>query len=170
MQLGFVLFYVGAVLILNGIWMLGRIADREIVVINLVTACVSGGVVIHDAFGAGADLASVRNATLSLLFATTYLWVAYNRLTGMDGRGLGWFSLVVAVTALPVSLRGFAEAGTLAEGWMAVNWLVWAALWLLYFLLLAVQRPVERLTAWFTLLTGVFTGWLPGFLMIEGVI
>lgn len=48
MQLGFVLFYVGAVLI---------------------------------------------HATLSLLFATTYLWVAYNRLAGTDRR----FSLIAAV-------------------------------------------------------------------------
>ena len=30
MLLGLTLFYVGAVLILNGLWMLGRIGDREI--------------------------------------------------------------------------------------------------------------------------------------------
>ena len=35
------LLFVGAVLVLNGIWMTGRIDDREIVLINLVTATVT---------------------------------------------------------------------------------------------------------------------------------
>ncbi|MBK4215719.1 AmiS/UreI family transporter [Paracoccus caeni] len=170
MLTGFVLFYVGAVLVLNGLWMLGRIEDREIVVINLVTACVSGAVVIHDAFGSGADATSIRNATLSLLFCTTYLWVAYNRLIKVDGRGLGWFSLFVAITALPVAARGFWQAGSVAEHWMAANWLFWAVLWFSYFLLLAAQLPIKRQVAWVTLITGITTGWVPGFLMIEGVL
>ena len=51
MLTGFVLFYVGAVLVINGLWLLDRIDGREIVVINIVTALVSGAVVLHDAFG-----------------------------------------------------------------------------------------------------------------------
>lgn len=42
------------------------------------------------AFAPQADPASVREAALLLLFAFTYLWFAYNRLTDSDGRGLGW--------------------------------------------------------------------------------
>lgn len=41
MLLGLVLFYVGAVLILNGLWMLQRIGDSEIWVINLFVGTVS---------------------------------------------------------------------------------------------------------------------------------
>ncbi|MEF9602073.1 transporter, partial [Paracoccus sp. PXZ] len=124
MLTGFVLFYVGAVLFLNGLWLLGRIADREIVVINVVTALVSGAAVLHDAFGDGASAASIRNGALSLLFCTTYLWVAYNRLSGADGRGLGWFSLFVAVTTVPVFLRALAAARSATELWLAANWAV----------------------------------------------
>ncbi|SMO89773.1 AmiS/UreI family transporter [Paracoccus laeviglucosivorans] len=167
---GFVLFYVGAVLVINGLWLLDRIDGREIVVINLVTAVVSGAVVLHDAFGVGANAGSIRNATLSLLFCTTYLWVAWNRLSGGDGRGLGWFSLFVAVTAVPVASRGFLGAGTGAEFWMAANWLAWAVLWFLYFMLLTMRLHIARIAGWITLLTGIFTGWLPGYLMIEGML
>ena len=46
MLLGLSLFYVGAVLILNGLWMLGRIGDREIAVINLFT----GGLYPHGRY------------------------------------------------------------------------------------------------------------------------
>lgn len=170
MLTGFVLFYVGAVLIINGLWLLDRIDGREIAVINLVTALVSGAVVLHDAFGSGADAASIRNATLSLLFCTTYLWVAWNRFSGADGRGLGWFSLLVAVTAVPVAARAFLGATTGAEFWMAANWLAWAGLWFVYFLLLTLRLPITRAAGWITLLVGILTGWLPGYLMIEGAL
>lgn len=170
MLTGFVLFYVGAVLFLNGLWLMGRIADREIVVINIVTALVSGAATLHGAFGGAATAGSIREAALSLLFCTTYLWVAYNRFSGADGRGLGWFSLLVAVTAVPVTLRALAEAGSATELWLALNWAVWAVLWFMYFLLLALGRPIQRQAAWVTLLSGIFTGWLPGFLLLDGLI
>lgn len=168
MLTGFVLFYVGAVLFLNGLWLLGKIEDREIVVIDVIAALVSLSVVIHDAYGLGTG-AGIRNAALTLLFATTYLWVAYNRFSGTDGRGLGWFSLFVSITTVPVFLRAFAEASSPTDFWLAANWVVWCGLWFMYFLLLALGRPIQRQTAWVTILAGIFTGWLPGFLLLDGL-
>lgn len=170
MLLGFVLLYVGAVLFLNGLWLLGRIEDREIIVINVVSGFVTLCVAMSSAFGAGADLGSVQGAALTLLFTTTYLWVAYNRVVSVDGRGLGWFSLFVAVTAAPVALKAFATTSSVIDFWMALNWTAWAGLWFMYFLLLALQKPILRATGIVTLLVGIFTGWLPGYLLLEGVI
>jgi hypothetical protein len=169
MLTGLVLLYVGAVLILNGIWLSGRIADREIVLINLVVAAISAGVAIATAIGA-TGIEGVRAAAMTLLFAITYLWVAYNRLSGCDGRGLGWFSLFVAVTVLPVAGRELATADSFLSFWLGLNWVVWSGLWLLYFVGLALGRPVAGLTARATLITGVITGWLPGLLMLHGVL
>ncbi|AGT08090.1 AmiS/UreI family transporter [Paracoccus aminophilus] len=169
MLTGFVLFYVGAVLSLNGLWLMGKIEDREIVVINIVVAALALGVVVHDGFFIG-TAESIRNAALTLLFATTYLWVAYNRFSGVDGRGLGWFSLFVSITTVPVFLRAFIEAGSATDLWLAANWLAWGVLWFLYFLLLALRLPIQRQTAWVTLLTGIFTGWFPGFLLLDALI
>ena len=56
MLLGLVLFYVGAVLILNGLWMLERISDREIWVINLFVGVLSLLAALRQAFGADAVL------------------------------------------------------------------------------------------------------------------
>lgn len=169
MLLGFLLFYVGAVLFLNGLWLMGKIEDREIVVVNVVSGLVAGGVVVQGAFGAGADAGSVRAAALTLMFSTTYFWVAHNRLVAVDGRGLGWFSLFVAITTVPVFLRAISTAGSGPEIWLALNWLVWGVLWFMYYLLLAQGRPILRQTAWLTLLSGIFTGWLPGFLILDGL-
>jgi len=108
MLLGLSLFYVGAVLILNGLWLLGHIEDREIWIINLFTGSITFLVSLYMAFGAGADATTINGAAMGLLFSFTYFWVALNRFNGSDGRGLGWFSLFVAITAVAVSLRSVA--------------------------------------------------------------
>ena len=170
MLLGLALFYVGAVLILNGLWMLGRIGDREIPVINLFAGGLSLLVALKLAFGEGADLASVKAAALSLLFSFTYLWVAINRFSGADGRGLGWFSLFVAITAVPVAIDVLGSAGTPGEWWLGLSWVAWSILWLMFYLLLARNRPIARLTAFTAIGQGVLTGWVPGYLLLVGAI
>ncbi len=170
MLLGLSLFYVGAVLILNGLWMLGRIGDREISVINLFTGGLTLLVALKLAFGDGADAASVKAAALSLLFSFTYLWVAFNRYSGADGRGLGWFSLFVAITAVPVAIDTLRLAGSTWELWFGLSWAAWAVLWLLFFLLLALGKPIARLTAGVAIGQGVLTGWLPGYLLLTGAL
>lgn len=170
MLLGLSLFYVGAVLILNGLWMLGRIADREITIINLFTGGLTLLVSLKLAFGEGADEASIKAAALSLLFSFTYLWVAFNRLSGADGRGLGWFSLFVAVTAVPVAIDSLRIASTTWDWWLGLSWAAWAMLWLLFFLVLALQKPVTRLTAVVAIGQGILTGWLPGYLLLTGAL
>ncbi len=168
MLTGLVLFYVGAVLIINGLWMLGRLHDREVWVINLLVGVVTLLVALKYALGPGADAASIKAAALSLLFSFTYLWVAINRLTGADGRGLGWFSLFVAISAVPVAVDTLQGAVSTGDVWLGLSWAAWAVLWLLYFLLLALQKPVARLTACVAIASGVLTGWLPGYLLLTG--
>lgn len=168
MLLGLVLLYVGAVLFLNGLWLLGKIEDLEIIVINVVSGVVTFCVSLAWAFGPNADAASIKGAALTILFTATYFWVAYNRVMKVDGRGLGWFSLFVAITSVPVAAQGFSASQTSADFWMASNWVIWGVVWFLYFMLLALQRPILKLTAIATLLASIFTGWLPGLLLLEG--
>ncbi|WP_341644062.1 AmiS/UreI family transporter [Thauera sp. SDU_THAU2] len=170
MLLGLSLFYVGAVLILNGLWMLGRISDREISIINLFTGGLTLLVSLKLAFGEGADHTSIRAAALSLLFSFTYLWVAFNRLTGADGRGLGWFSLFVAITAVPVAIDTLSTASSALDWWQGLSWAAWSLLWLLFFLMLALHKPIVRFTAGMAIGQGIITGWLPGYLLLTGVL
>jgi hypothetical protein len=66
-MLGMVLLYVGAVLCLNGLWLLGRIGDNEIAVIDIFV----GGLTLL--------VSNIKAAALTLLFTFTYIWVAINR-------------------------------------------------------------------------------------------
>ena len=165
MMLGLSLLFVGIVLILNGLWLMERIEDRGIILINAIVAALSFFIAIHAALTA-TDVSGVRSAAMILLFATTYLWVAYNRVIACDGRGLGWFSLVVAITVTPMAILAFAQADSIMTVWLGFSWAAWAMLWFLYFCLLTLRKPVLALTAGFTLFCGIFTAWLPGMLLL----
>ena len=72
MLLGLSLFYVGAVLILNGLWMLGRIGDREITIINLFTGGLTllvdarGRYFVEDREALRTDVDSLKQAIAEL--------------------------------------------------------------------------------------------------------
>lgn len=167
-MLGLVLLYVGAVLFVNGIWLLGRIENREIAILNVFTGIV--GLMVAFFAVAQGDLTSIQLAAYVLLFAFTYLWVAYNQYIGADGSGLGWYCLFVAVTAVPVAFITLSEADSVFLIWLGLSWVAWAVLWFLYFLLLALKRPIQKLTAYVTTAEGVLTAWIPGFLALNGII
>jgi hypothetical protein len=169
-MLGLVLLYVGAVLFLNGLWLLGRISDREIAVINVFTGGLTLLVALYLAFGPGSNPDSIMAAAQVLLFSFTYFWVAINRYNGADGRGLGWYCLFVALTAAPIAYTTLAGATSTWGVWLGLNWAAWAVLWFLFFLLLALKMPIVRVTGAVTAVEGVLTGWLPGYLLLTGAL
>ncbi len=168
MLLGLGLLYVGAVLVLNGLWLLGKIEDREIIVVNVISGVVTLAISMFWAFNPEADAGSIKGAALTLLFTATYFWVAYNRVTKVDGRGLGWFSLFVAITVVPVAIQSLRGADSSISLWMGWNWVGWALLWFCYFLLLTMKQPILRFTGAFTVLIGIVTGWVPGVSLLQG--
>ena len=167
-MLGMVLLYVGAVLCLNGLWLLGRIGDNEIAVIDIFVGGLTLLVSLYLAFGPGSNPANIKAAALTLLFTFTYFWVAINRYNGADGRGLGWFCLFVAITAVPVSVQTLLAAGSTWDIWFGLCWAAWAVLWLLFFILLVMQKPIGQFVGNVTVLEGILTGWLPGYLLLIG--
>ena len=194
MLLGVMLLYVGAVLVVNGIWLVGQaraaalapagdappssaeptfLENREVAVLNLFTGFVgivcAGTLLIQG--NRDGDLASIRGGGFILLFAFTYLWVALNTFLGVDGRAFGWYCLFVAITAVPAGIYTLRDAeGNTAAIWLGLSWFAWAVLWFLFFLLLALDRPIARLAGWVAILEGIATAWVFGFLILEGTV
>ena len=161
------IFYVGAVLFCNGLWILGKIEDRELALIDFFIGGLGIVVALNGVLADGDQLYCAQ----ILLFAFTYLWVALNRFLGVDGRGLGWFCFFVALSALPWGLITLYSANSVWMVWLGLNWIAWAFLWFLFFLLLALQKEkLATFTGWVTLIEGVLTGWVPGFLLLNGYI
>ncbi|MEU7810825.1 AmiS/UreI family transporter [Pseudonocardia sp. NPDC049154] len=218
MLLAVVLLYVGAVLAVNGIWLVGQaraaeeaervpahaaavagepaevpssvggrgaepasarrersplfLQNREVAVINIFTGFV--GVVIALIFlvqgAVGNNLAAARGGGFILLFAFTYLWVAFNQYLNAGGRAFGWYCLFVAITAVPAGIYTLQNAnGNIALLWLGINWFLWAILWALFWALLALERPIARPTGLLAIFEGVATSWALGFAVLIGV-
>jgi putative amide transporter protein len=192
-MIGVVLLYVGAVLFVNGIWLFGlaraqereqaaaepgvperapasyMIENKDVAVMNIFTGAVNSVVaVIALIYGVQRDDVSLYAlAGFVLLFGFTYLWVAVNQFTGVTGRGLGWFCLFVALTAVPAGIITLDNSdGDTFLVWLGLDWFAWAVLWFLFFLLLAVGKPILRLTAGVTVFEAIVTSWILGFLLL----
>ena len=229
---GVVLLYVGVVLIVNGIWLIGQaraadivarmpametaavgstvrgggyageaaagqelggeavavppprgaeanplfIQNREVAILNIFTGFI--GLAIAVTFIIDGNLAripavglvSIRNGGAILLFAFTYLWVAYNQYANAGGRALGWYSAFVAVTAIVFGIytvQATPDSNT-ADLWLAGNWFAWAILWAMFFALLTLELPIARLTGWAAIVIGIGTSWALAIALLWG--
>ncbi|HEV3382540.1 MAG TPA: AmiS/UreI family transporter [Trebonia sp.] len=235
---GVVLLYVGAVLIVNGIWLVGQanaaaisrvsaamdtvsvgarsggggyagdaaagqelggervavppprdgeahplfIQNREIAILNIFTGFI--GVAIAVTFIVSGNIASssilpkvaaggqadIRNGAAVLLFAFTYLWVAYNQYANSGGRGLGWYSLFVSITAIVFGIYTIQNTpgNNTADLWLAGNWFAWAVLWGMFFALLSLDLPIARSTGVVAIIEGGGTSWALAIALLWG--
>ena len=160
------LFYVGAVLFVNGMMLLGRVDPRSAGYLNLFVGGLQVVVPTVLLIQSGGDPDQVLGASGLYLFGFTYLYVGLNLLTGTDSTGVGWYSLFVAVAALGFSAVNFVKLGDPAFG---VIWLYWAFLWLLFFLLLGLKRDdLGPYTGYVTVVQAWVTAAVPGFLLFTG--
>ena len=229
---GVVLLYVGVVLIVNGIWLIGQaraaaaarlvparetaavgstirgggyageaaagqelggeavavppprgaeahplfIQNREIAILNIFTGFIGLVIAITFIVDGGlaripaAGLPSIRAGGAILLFAFTYLWVAYNQYANAGGRALGWYSLFVAITAIVFGVYTVqtTPGSNTADLWLAGNWFAWAVLWGMFWALLTLELPIARITGWVAVLEGAGTAWALAIALLWG--
>ncbi len=160
------LLYVGAVLFLNGLMLLGRVEARSAIPLNLFVGLLQVITPTYLIFTADGDPAVILNASGLYLFGFTYLYVAMNQWMALDGTGLGYFSLFVAVCAVVYAVVNFVQLGDPAFG---VIWLHWALLWTLFYLLLGLGRAeLTRFTGVVAAIQGWATGAIPASLLLTG--
>jgi hypothetical protein len=161
------LFYVGAVLFINGVMLLGKINPQAAGVFNLFVGAMQVIFPTIIITTAGGDEATILAASGIFLFGFTYLYVGIGLLTDLDTTGVGWFSGFVAVAALGYSYASFR---ILDDPPFGVIWLYWAFLWSLFFLLLGLKMDSLRVyTGWVTAIEGWVTAAIPAFLILAGV-
>jgi putative amide transporter protein len=161
------LLYVGAVLIINGLMLLGRVDARAAAPLNFFVGGLQVITPTFLIFTSGGDADTILSASGLYLFGFTYLYVGFNLLGGLDGTGLGWFSAFVAVCAVVYAGLNFGRFDDPAFG---VIWLYWALLWALFFLVLGLKREeLTRFTGAVAVVAGIFTAAVPAFMLLTGV-
>jgi hypothetical protein len=151
-MLGCALVYVGFVLFINALMLLGKLDGKHVYPMNIFTGLLIFAGVMRTVFLQGQEILSYFFAMQSLLFAFTYLWVAINSIWDLDGQGLGWYCLLVAVVAVPTAYTALPDVG------LVILWLMWASLWFMFFLLLALRMPITKSTAVWTIINAFATG------------
>ena len=158
------LLYVGAVLFVNGLLLLGVVEGRSAAPINLFVGALQVVTPTYLIVTANNDPLAILSASGLYLFGFTYLYVGINLLAGLDTTGVGWFSLFVAIMTLGYSYANFMILGDRPFG---VIWLMWGFLWTLFFLLLGLKHDwLMRYTGWVTIIQAWVTAAIPAFLLL----
>lgn len=160
------LVYVGAVLFVNGVMLLGHISPRAAAPLNLFVGALQVLTPTYLIIVADGDPGLIALAAGLYFFGFTYLWVGLNAITGWPNEGLGWFSLTVTIGGIVFAVYSWVVVGDRA---FTVLWLLWALLWFSFFMLMALRKDhlgpaVGVLAASYGLIT---TGG-PGLLLLGG--
>lgn len=159
------LLYVGAVLFLNGCMLLGWVDTRAAVPLNIFVGILQVITPTYLIFTADGNTTQILAASGLYLFGFTYLYVAFNLWNDLDGTGLGYFSLFVAICAVVYAVISFRDK----DYAFGVIWIYWSFLWLLFFFLLGRgQESLGRYTGAVAAVQGWVTGAIPAFLLLTG--
>jgi len=160
------LLFVGAVLFINGMLLLGKVDAKSGAVFNLFIGALQVLTPTYLIFTAGDDPMKILAASGIYLFGFTYLYVGIGLLAGLDSTGVGYYSLFVAIAALGYAYVNFR---LLKDQPFGVIWLYWAFLWFLFFLLLGLKMDgLRTYTGWVTAIEGWVTGVIPAGLLLSG--
>jgi putative amide transporter protein len=159
------LMFVGAVLFVNGLLLLGRIDGQGAATFNLFVGALQVAIPFYlIATAKTAD--DILLASGIFLFGFTYLYVGISNLAGQPATGLGWYSLWVAIMATAFGITNIVKFNDPTIGLL---WLQWAVLWGLFFVVLGLgQDRLTALTGWLTLILSFTTCTIPGFLLLLG--
>lgn len=164
------LLFVGAVLFINGLMLLGLIDPKAAAILNLFVGSLQVITPTYLIFTANGDSNTILAASGLYLFGFTYLYVGIGLLAGLDSTGVGYFSLFVAIMALGYSAVNFSRAGEGSfDSAFGVIWLYWSFLWSLFFILLGLKREsITEYTGYVTAIIGWVTAAIPAFLLLTG--
>jgi len=158
--LGVTLFFIGGVLVVNGVGLTGRIEARDCAPFSLLVGLLSLTTNMIVLFRA-VEIADYFTVGGGLLFAFTYLYLSVVQWCNLKGVGFGWYCLFVAVSALI-----FAAS---ANDWRVIAmWLLWSSLWFLFYLAQGLGKSLPFLGV-YTIIIGLVTCWLPGVIMMMGM-
>jgi putative amide transporter protein len=159
------LMFVGAVLFVNALLLLGQVDAKSAGTFNLFVGALQTAVPWYlIAHAKTTD--DILLASGIFLFGFTYLYVGITNLAGQEPLGLGWYCGWVAIMACAFGLTNILKFNDVKIG---VLWLQWSVLWALFWLVLGVGvASLTRFTGWTTLILSFSTCTVPGFLLLLG--
>ncbi|WP_321167662.1 AmiS/UreI family transporter [Baekduia soli] len=158
----------------NGLALVGLVRGTSMIPMNLFVGILQVVTPFYLIFTAHGDQGVIVGASGLFLFGFTYLYVAMNNAFSLDGTGLGWFCLFVAIAACVYSYWNFANYAALSPGdhdvgyLLGVLWASWAVLWLLFWFVLGLGKTgLTRFTGAWCAAQGIYTGLVPAIILLN---
>jgi putative amide transporter protein len=159
------LMFVGAVLFINGLLLLGKVDAKGAGVFNLFVGALQTAIPFYLIATAPTTSDILLDSGI-FLFGFTYLYVGIGSLAGHRPVGLGWYSAWVAVLA---AAFGITDIVKFHDPTIGLLWLQWSVLWALFWLVLGLGfTRLTALTGWLTLILSFTTCTIPGYLLLLG--
>jgi putative amide transporter protein len=159
------LMFVGAVLFVNGLLLLGKIDAKGAATFNLFVGALQTAIPFY-LIATAKTTDDILLASGIFLFGFTYLYVGIANLAGQAPVGLGWYSAWVAIMA---TAFGITDIVRFHDPTIGLLWLQWAVLWALFWLVLGLGvTRLTPLTGWLTLILSFTTCTIPGYLLLLG--
>src|ERR1700735_3392140 len=159
------LMFVGAVLFVNGLLLLGKVDAKGAATFNLFVGALQTAIPFY-LIATATNTSDILLDSGIFLFGFTYLYVGISNLAGQSLVGLGWYSAWVAIMAAAFGITNIVK---FHDPTIGLLWLPWSVLGALFWLVLAMGVP--RLTdpaGWLTLILSFTTCTIPGFLLLLG--
>ena len=165
--MGFVgLFLSGAVLFLNSLMLLGKADAKSVGIFNLFIGIIQIIIPFYLILVSDQNHWEFYNDASIFIFGLTYLYVGFTALKGLNGSGLGWFSLWVAVIGVVYTLTSIIHFQDVVN---ALTWAMWAFLWFLFFLSNALNKKIDHYIGLVAFVQSWVTLTIPALLYFLGV-
>ncbi|MEH7072825.1 AmiS/UreI family transporter [Neobacillus drentensis] len=165
--MGFVgLFLSGAVLFLNSLMLLGKAEAKSVGIFNIFVGTLQIIIPCYLIVVSGQDHWELYNYASIFLFGLTYLYVGCTALKGLEGSGLGWFSLWVAIIGIVYTLTAVIHFHNVVD---ALTWAMWVFLWFLFFLSSALNKKIDHYLGRVAFVQSWLTLTIPALLYFLGV-
>lgn len=165
--MGFVvLFLSGAVLFLNSLMLLGKAEAKSVGVFNLFVGAIQIFIPTYLMITSDQSNWELYNIAAIFLFGLTYLYVGVTLLKELEGNGLGWFSLWVAIIAVIYTITSIVQFQDTVG---ALTWGLWSFLWLLFFMANTLKMKIEKYIGMVAFVQSWVTLTIPAVLFFLGV-
>ena len=159
------LMFVGAVLFVNGLLLLGKVDGKGAATFNLFVGALQVAIPFY-LIATATTTDEILLASGIFLFGFTYLYVGISNLAGQPAVGLGWYSAWVAIMAAAFGITNIVK---FHDPTIGLLWLQWSVLWALFWLVLGLGLTrLTPLTGWLTLILSFTTCTIPGYLLLLG--
>jgi hypothetical protein len=157
--------FVGAVLFVNGLLLLGKVDGKGAATFNLFVGALQVAIPFY-LIATATTTDEILLASGIFLFGFTYLYVGISNLAGQPPVGLGWYSAWVAIMAAAFGITNIVK---FHDPTIGLLWLQWSVLWALFWLVLGLGLTrLTPLTGWLTLILSFTTCTIPGYLLLLG--